>query len=555
VTTESSLAPAGRPRAGSTTRRRPLERIRAVRLDAWTLAFAGTTAVALILRLAELGAKPLHHDESLHAWFAWLLVSGEGYEYDPVYHGPVQIYLTSLAYMVLGVGDAAARVAPALVGAATVLLPLFLRRQLGNVAALSASVALCLSPSFLYFSRFAREDAYVAFVDMLLIVLVLRFLYEPRRWHPAAILGSLALAFATKETTYITVFVFGTFFLALAARQLLAARRAHRPLREAAILTTLASVGRDAWLWGGASFLAVYTVLFTTFLTNPQGLRDGLYGSIEYWLSQQEVNRGDQPWFYYLAVLPAYEWLVLALGAVGAVVAVRRLGTTGALLVWGFLGQLVVYSWASERMPWLILHSLLPLALLAGIGVGAMWDARSRIWGRVGLAAAAVGAAASCLVAFGLSYQRAADPRELLVYVQTSDDVQDVRRTIAAVDRDLRRREGRRVRIAVDGWGGATWPWAWYLRDLPVAYPDFSFAGTGPGDADIVLVAEPNHERLAPRLVGFTGRRFHLREWWVPDYAASPSDWARWLATREPWGPLGYLDERIYVRDALTAPS
>ena len=531
---------------------RAAARARTVRLERSALAFGGAALVALVLRLAELGDKPLHHDESLHAWFAWRLVSGEGYEYDPVYHGPVQIYLTSLAYLVLGVGDAAARVAPALMGAATVLLPFFLRRQLGTPATLAASILLCLSPSFLYFNRFAREDAYVAFFDLVLIVLVVRFLAEPRPWHPAAILGALALAFATKETTYITVFVFGLFFLAVAARQLVAARRAGRPLRQAPLLITISSVGRDAWLWGIATFLALYTVVFTTLFTNPQGLRDGLYGSIDYWLSQQDVNRGGQPWFYYLVVLPAYEWLAIVLATLGALVAARRLGTAGALLVWGVLGQLAVYSWASERMPWLTLHTLLPLMLLAGIGVGAIWEARRRLAGRLALAAVAAGAAATGVASLGLAYERPADPRELLVYVQTSDEVQDVRREIAAVDRDLRRREGRGVRIAVDGWGGTTWPWAWYLRDHSVGYPDFSLAGTGPGDADVVIVAEPNRERLAPELAGFTGRRFHLREWWVPEYgSASPGDWARWLTRREPWSPLGSLDEWVYVRDRL----
>ncbi len=513
------------------------------------------TLAALALRLAELGDKPLHHDESLHAWFAWRLVSGEGYEYDPIYHGPVQIYLTSLAYMILGVGDAAARVAPALVGAATVLLPLFLRRQLGNVAALSASVALCLSPSFLYFNRFAREDAYVAFIDLLLIVLVIRFLTEPRRWHPAAILGALALAFATKETTYITVFVFGSFFVALVVRQLVSARRAGRPLREAPLVATLVGVGRDAWLWAGATFLAVYTVLFTTFFTNPQGLRDGLYGSIEYWLGQQDVNRGGQPWFYYLLVVPAYEWLVLALAAVGAVVALKRLGVVGALLVWGFVGQLVVYSWASERMPWLILHSLLPLVLLAGIGFGALWSARRRVWAKVALGATAT--RCGCVRGGRLRAVVPASRRPARA---------------ARLRADLRRRAGRPPHdrgastassSRRKGAASASRPTAGAARPgrgrgtcvtsrLPI--PTSRSPAPGPGDADVVLVADPNHERLAPELDGFTGRRFHLREWWVPEYGASPREWARWLATREPWGPLGYMDEWIYVRDGLARP-
>ena len=55
----------------------------------------------LVLRLIDLGDKPFHHDESLHAWFAWQLVTGDGYHYDPVYHGPVQFYLIALAHLAL----------------------------------------------------------------------------------------------------------------------------------------------------------------------------------------------------------------------------------------------------------------------------------------------------------------------------------------------------------------------------------------------------------------------------------------------------------------------
>ena len=54
--------------------------------------FAGFALLALLLRLLLIDARPLHHDESEHAWFAWRFVNGEGYRYDPVFHGPVQFY-------------------------------------------------------------------------------------------------------------------------------------------------------------------------------------------------------------------------------------------------------------------------------------------------------------------------------------------------------------------------------------------------------------------------------------------------------------------------------
>ena len=80
----------------------------------------------------------------------------------------------------------------------------------------------------------------------------------------------------------------------------------------------------------------------------------------------------------------------------------RRPTLSGAFLVWMFVGSLAVYSWASERMPWLVLHSLLPLVLLAGIGGQTLWNARARLSSRLAMAVvavAAVGALSSSIAA------------------------------------------------------------------------------------------------------------------------------------------------------------
>ena len=98
----------------------------------YELVFAAVLGIALAARVVDLTAKPFHHDESEHAWFAWRLVSGHGYEYNPVFHGPVQFYVISLLYWLIGAGDVAARLAPALVGTALIGLPYLLRRQVGS---------------------------------------------------------------------------------------------------------------------------------------------------------------------------------------------------------------------------------------------------------------------------------------------------------------------------------------------------------------------------------------------------------------------------------------
>jgi uncharacterized protein (TIGR03663 family) len=515
----------------------------------YELAFGGIVLGALALRLPDLTGKPFHHDESEHAWFAWLLVSGDGYRYDPVFHGPLQFYVMSLLYLLIGAGDLAARLAPALVGTMLVALPYFLRRRIGATAALSAALLFSISPSYLYFSRFVREDIYVACLTLALVAVVFRFVAEPRPWHPALIFALIAASFATKESTYITVFIWTLFFGAVVAWELGTGRGS----RNGSVIVAIRSVGRDAWVWAAASFLTVFTLLFTTFFTNPQGLQDGFSKSISYWLSQQPVNRGNQPWFYYLIVIPAYEWPILAFAAIGIVSVIRRPSLIGCFLIWTFAVSLVIYSWASERMPWLVIHPLLPAVLLAGIGLQAAWRSRQRVLGKAGLVLGLAGAAYSLQAAVALAYVRPADPRELLVYTQTAPDTTRITNRIFDLERKVEARRHRHLSIEVDRWGGTGWPWGWYLRNLYVGYPDMSSPSFVP-TADVVLVADPNHQAVAPRLERYTGERFKLRVWWVPDWGgASTSDWARWLVFRRAWSPRASMDEWLYVRRGLAS--
>ena len=531
-------------------------RDRVHRLRAWVATwgreaapFAGIAAVGLVLRLIALDAKPMHHDESEHAWFAWRMITGHGYSYNPIFHGPVQLYLIALADLVLGAGDYVARLPAALVGTVAVCLPVFLRRQLGTVATLTASVALCLSPSYLYYSRFAREDIHIATVNLALLVVLIRFLDSQRRWQPVALLGLLAVAFATKETTYITVFVLGLFLLGLVLLQGRRTRRQGRRFRDGEVLGGALSLGPAAWAWGASLFLVLYTLLFSTFLTSPRGLREGLVGSIQYWLSQQPVGRGGQPWFYYLVLIPAYEWPIVILGIAGIVVVLRRPTATGALLVWMFVGTLAVFSWASERMPWLVLHPLLPLILLAGLGAQALWEARGRRGAQVVLVLAGIAAAGWAFSSIRLSYFDPANPRELLVQVQSSDDVPGIRDELMRIEALYRKAHPNDpLVLQVDSWGGVGWPWSWYLRDVPVGYYDMSYPPyVQPGP--VLLVADSNHDAMAPKLKGYVARRFGLRVWWVPEWgSAGVGDWARWLTRRTPWNPTGTMDEWLYLR-------
>jgi uncharacterized protein (TIGR03663 family) len=129
-----------------------------------------------------------------------------------------------------------------------------------------------------------------------------------------------------------------------------------------------------------AIVVVVFTLLYTTFFTNPKGLGTGTFGAIGYWLAQQEVKRAGQPWFYYLIIAPLYEFLPIGFGLLAMAyyfltgrvdrpldeaAGERSLPMVPYLIYWT-LSAWLIYSWAGEKMPWMLVHVVQPMILLTG---------------------------------------------------------------------------------------------------------------------------------------------------------------------------------------------
>jgi len=152
------------------------------------------------------------------------------------------------------------------------------------------------------------------------------------------------------------------------------------------------------WLINAAIFYAIFTVLYTTLFTNGFGFLTGLVGSLGYWLEQQGVNRGSQPWYFYALIqIPIYEYIP-ALGSLLAItfgifwkgkqnvsVPVDQISEnvdrtpndlydkntiTFALLSFWTFSSLTAFSVAGEKMPWLTFHITLPMILLTAWFLG-----------------------------------------------------------------------------------------------------------------------------------------------------------------------------------------
>jgi uncharacterized protein (TIGR03663 family) len=352
----------------------------------WTwLIFAAITAVAFALRLWDLGARAMHHDESLHAVYSWYLYQGRPYIHDPMMHGPFLFHVTALLYLLFGDSEVTARLPMALFGAGAVFLPYFLRHELGRAGAIAASVMLAIGPVFLSFSRFGHNEGMILFQTLLVIVGLFGWLRERKPAYLYAAVIGLGMMFTTK----VVVYMFG----ALLAAFVIAALFVERIRRgEPIVMDAVRDVGLRRLGVCAAIVLGMGVVLYTTFFSNLEGLCTAIIsppigscatkqGMLQYWHDQQGVARGSQPWFYYFMLLPLYEIVPVVLAFAALFVARRPRSLFFWFSIWWALSTLAIYTYASEKMPWLVIHSALPLVILGAQAVDPLADRLRRPWG------------------------------------------------------------------------------------------------------------------------------------------------------------------------------
>ena len=353
------------------------------------------------------------------------------------------------------------------------------------------------------------------------------------------------------------------------------------------------------WWKCAAVFGVVWVLLYSTFFTNPLGLGSGIWQSLGYWIVQQDVARGNQPIYYYLVITPLYEFLPLVFAIAGGVFYWRRRDRFGLFLVFWCVSTFLLYTYITEKMPWLLVNVALPLVVLAGkflgdVVEGIQWRRAWRyggvlivpgvllfiagLWllafaepeGRDGyLALGGTMAVILCLAALGYwisrlvgsrnfwsiaavsfallllaltvraswhaVYRNGDTPVEMLVYTQTSPDLAGVYRQIV---RNLDEADGSTT-ISIDQTGGFSWPWAWYLRDRSgVMYDCCSGPVTEAPDASILLLNADNRpasDDVMAERYG-TGVRIPHR-WWFPENyrGLTPGKLARAAIDRDSW--------------------
>lgn len=654
-------------------------------LPFWALILVGG-----ILRFWELGMRPLHHDESLHGYFALQLLHNNienwasclggtnpnCYTYDPLLHGPFQFHAIALVYLIAqwlgapdhGVNTFTVRIVAATLGTLMIGLPYFMRDYLGKLGAWLAAFLLAVAPSMVYFSRFAREDIYMAFFTLLLVVATGRYIRERKmRW---LVIGAAAfsLSYATSEATFLTIAVFGSFLGALVCWELgkhwhvrekvgeplkrylpqhgglllvalyfiiflpvakiglgiLDALSAYvtnpkntpsanlfvenlknitvdlvpwigillgayilsilvRELRgkippqgrrglaqhvdpeRQPLLDSIVTMPWTHWFFAVLAAWTIFLVLFTALFTNIRGgIGDGIWQGLYYWLQQQQVARGGQPWYYYLLLIPLYEQIGVGFGIVGIIRCLLRPNPFRLFLVYWFIGNFVIYSWAGEKMPWLMIFMVMPMCLLAAIGLEPCiitlwnwfkgWQENRRTTSVTPVATAEtgvpflerpvrsarppVGMGAGMIAVFGIvcaillliptlhnmyevNFVDPADgPHEMMIYVQTTPDVNIVMDKINQLDRQI---DGGRHQIAIGVMSDADWPFAWYLRDYTDVCYGYPTACPGMKNPPVIITGGDNLY-TAENQYGkqYLYHQYRMRTWWDEGYKPPP---------------------------------
>ena len=446
---------------------------------AWRIGVIAIFAIAAVLRLYDLNLVPLHHDEGVNGNFLVRLVREGAYTYDPQnYHGPTLYYFAAVIPWITKVlfGDAARdnhglttftiRLIPVLFGLATIGLIFLLRRRLGTVATLAGGLMLAVSPGAVYLSRYFIHETLFVFFTLGIVVAAIRFYDERNSAYLIPAAASAALLFATKETAMISA---GVLIIALGVTWL------YMSLMRGSTKSRRRSGGWSAVIddMGGTPslvlniglailvFVTLYVLFYSSFFTNYKGLSDSLQTFAVWTKTGREAH--VHPPEMYIAWLARQESPLLFLGAAGAAIVVLRPKNSFALFsaLWAF-GLIAAYSLIPYKTPWLVLNFVVPLALIAGYAIQAIYELdqrQFRIVAVIILIAAGV-AVYQCIDLNFINYDND-KAKYVYVYAHTKRNTLDL---VNEVERIAKQNSGNKTGISIIS--PDYWPLPWYFRNF-----------------------------------------------------------------------------------------
>jgi uncharacterized protein (TIGR03663 family) len=484
--------------------------------NAWRIGVIVIFLIAAGLRLYDLNLVPLHHDEGVNGNFLVRLVREGYYQYDPEnYHGPTLYYFSALipwtvkllfgssARDTYGLTTVNIRLVTVIFGIATIGLVFLLRRRLGTVATLAAGLMLAVSPGVVYLSRYFIHETLFVFFTLGIVVAGVK-LYDERSLSYLILAGaSAALLFATKETAMISA---GVLIIALALT-LVYMRLTNKPFRPSGRRRAIESGGFSGFVeeLGGTfnvgyylglaliAFLALYLLFYSSFLTNNKGISDSLQTFAVWTRTGRSAHVHDAS--TYLIWLVRQEAPLLFLGAIGAGIIVLKPKNSLALFcaLWAF-GLFAAYSLIPYKTPWLMLNFVVPLALIAGYAIQAIYELDH---GQLRLVSVIF------LVAIGIATYQSID----LNFINYDNDDQKYVYVYAHSKRELLDLVNQVEAIAKENNGPATgitivspdyWPLPWYFRN----FSRVGYFGRMAASSEPIIIANENQKEEVEKNFG-----------------------------------------------------
>ncbi|HUA35563.1 MAG TPA: hypothetical protein VMA09_18280 [Candidatus Binataceae bacterium] len=504
-------------------------------LFAVTVEHVGWALVAvytILSRLVALGARPLGADEARRALLELASVQAAIPPDTALAVHPSWIEIAQRwIFSICGADDLSARIVVAASGIILVGAAWLMRRYIGRAGALALAAMLAFSPTATYLARGGAGVVPAAAFMLIAIALALSLGRAPSV-PLAAVIGLAIAPWLTASpagpilalTILVALIPVGLWTLIVTDHRGLRFRVWWQRRRSVVLIATIAAI-----------FATYY--LATAMLSRP--LRDTLSDLLD----ELQVLGSWSAWpglHFYLPALGFYEFLIVLLALVGVIVSIvaARSRLAAFAILWALINTAVFLLLPAPQMEYL-LAILVPLALLAAIGINAL--AMSSAWTGVRIAIAALGLLTlyvATLVNFVFSAPntgQAAWRRHLLLYwVEPSTTIQT-------------RHECMRILSAPQNADASFWapPYApqvsWYLNSMRAA-PDRPAAQ--------ISIASPSFSTSGPR-------EFSLDESWDPDPTKLTLRSAiLYFALMRPWtDAITYNDLRVTEQTPAATPS
>ncbi len=373
---------------------------------------------------------------------------------------------------------------------------------------------LAFSPSMVYFSRFFRNDLIIVFCTLAIVAGAFRYLdniYSSKR-YPYLILvaSSLGIAVSSKENAYLIILTFGA-YAGLGLLYWIYSDWKKEKLGLQKTLLSKASVILPyipELLLSGA--LSVFIILFfySSVFRNDISLFSIVGRAFNHWMEMHKIERIGGPFYYYIPILFRYEIPIILFGTAGFFHFLRNKGRNGhsysffLFLCYWALTSLLMYSYLQEKVPWLVVHIVLPFGILAGALIGEIFSPgtedrqpeQAKYSGKTRTLLAVV-LALTLLVFMGqcisVNYYRSMEADELMTHTQASPDIRELMEKIGEFDGSP-----ETLRIYVIDPNKLYWPLPWYLRDYEKAAYSSKPPADNKYDAIIVPISYDMYKEL-----------------------------------------------------------